>query len=172
MQEDKHQDAPQETEAEQLEPNLLASWTASEYVAHQRGASWYALLALAVVVLAAIVLFWTQDVVSTIVVIISGISLGVFAMRKPQVRTYELYSTGLQISEKHYPYSDFKSFALHEEEALRSIFMLPIKRFMPGFTIYYPPEQEETIVTILAQYLPLDDREPDPIQRLSSKFRL
>ncbi len=150
---------------------VLIEWTASEYIAHHKPASWYVLLGSIVAVISIAVYLLTQDVVSTSVVVIAGVLFGVFALRKPEVRTYQLKTSGLTISNKHFPFDLFKSFAVHEEQALRSIFLMPMKRFMPGLTLYFPPDQEEKIVNALSDYLPLEDREPDAIDKLMNKIR-
>ena len=122
-------------------------------------------------VIAGALFLFTNDLISTIAVVIAGVLFAIFAGREPEVRTYELTTTGLMISNKLYPYSLFKSYAIHEQDAIRSIYLLPIKRFMPGITLYFPPENEENITEILGSYLPLEDRGPDAIDRLMHKIR-
>ncbi len=150
---------------------VLVSWTASEYIQHHKPASWYVGLVVAVVFLSGLIFLFTRELVSTIVVLVVGLLFGIFASREPEVRTYQLTPSGLMISDKFYPYDTFKSFSVHDEDAIRSIYIIPMKRFMPGITLYFPPDQEEQIANTLADYLPLEDSDPDMIDRLMNRIR-
>ena len=154
-----------------LSKKTLMEWTASEYIKHHKPANWYLALVAVVVALSGLVFLVTRDVVSAVTIGIVGVLFGVFASREPEVRTYKLTPRGITISEKLYPFELFKSYAVYEEEAIKSIFLLPMKRFMPGMTLYFPPEQEEDILGTLSSYLPFDDREPDIIDRFMNKIR-
>ena len=149
----------------------LVSWSASEFIAHHKSPSWYVLLAGAVGLLTALVYVLTRDAVSAVVIAITGVLFGVFASRKPEVRTYEIYPSGIQISDRFFPFDSIKSFAIHQEGTLTSVFLLPMKRLMPPLTIYFPPEQENEITKVLADYLPLEDKDPDAIDNLMRKIR-
>ena len=46
-----------------------------------------------------------------------------------------------------------------------------MKRFAPLTTIYYDPQIEEKIFNILADQLPLEERQPDAVDRLMAKIR-
>jgi hypothetical protein len=147
------------------------TWTASEYIAHEKAGNWYVLLALAVFVLAAVVYFLTKEVVSTVVIIIMGLAFGTFAARKPQELTYVLDNTALTVGNKAYPYSQFKSFTVLEEGAIHSIMLMPLQRFMPPLSVYYDPKDENKIAEALSSYLPYEDRKQDAVDRLMRKVR-
>ena len=166
------QPAPQPTYDQPLQdvPEAV-SWTASEYIAHQKSGSWYFGLLAAGSVLAAIIFLLTRDVVTLVTIIVVTILFGVFASRKPRVLQYELNESGITIAEKHYVYEEFKSFSVHDEGGVRSLFLLPMKRFMPGLSLYYPPDQEDQILQTISLYLPHEDREPDPVDRLMKRVR-
>ena len=147
------------------------SWTASEYVAHQKSLGWYALLALAAVTLAAIVYLLTSDVITATIIVVVALIFGFAAGRKPRVLPYSVNERGLSIDKKYFPYSEFKSFSIIQEGAFSSIMFLPLKRFMPPITIYYEPADEDQIAFVLAQHLPMEDRKHDAIDRLVSRIR-
>lgn len=148
------------------------SWTASEYIDHSRGADWYLGLVAGTVVLAAAVYFVTKDYFAGGVIAAVGIIVGVFSTHKPRQIQYELASTGLRVGDKSYPLSLFKSFALIREGALSSVNLVPIKRFMPPLSIYFDPSDEQKIVTILGEHLPLAEGGLDAVERLSRRLRL
>ena len=147
------------------------SWTASEYIAHDKGTGWFMGLAAATGLATVAVYLITQDIVTVIVVLVVAIVFGVFALRQPRVLSYKIDHSGITIADKHYPYLSFRSFAVQEEGAVDSILLIPLKRFMPGINIYFPPEQEDQIVGTLGNYLPHEDRPPDAIDRLMRKVR-
>lgn len=147
------------------------SWTASEYVAHQKSFGWYAMLTLAAITLAAVVYLLTSDVVTAGIIVVVSLIFGFAAGRKPRVLPYRVDERGLSIDKKYFPYSEFKSFSIIQEGAFSSIMFLPLKRFMPPITIYYEPADEDQIAFVLAQHLPMEDRKHDAIDRLVSRIR-
>lgn len=152
-------------------PSTHVEWTASEFVAHQKGAGWYLLLAIIAGVAAAAIYLLTGDMVAAGVILFAALAFGIFAARKPRVLRYRVDSDGLHIEDKLYHYGNFKSFAVIEEDAIHSVTLLPMKRFMPALSVYYAPEDESKIVDALADYLPLQPAQNDLIDRLMRKIR-
>lgn len=146
-------------------------WTASEFVEHQKSAGWFGLLAAGSIVLAAAIYIVSEDVVSTAVIVILGIVVGIFANQKPRSLAYRIDSNGISIGEKHYDYQSFKSFSVGHEQAMSFISLMSVKRFMPPISIHYSPQDEEKIVQTLSDYLPFEEHKPDIVDRLSKKFR-
>jgi hypothetical protein len=147
------------------------SWTASEFVAHQKNAGWYAMLVVVAVVLAAIVYLLTHDKISVAVVVIVGILFGVIAGNRPRVLTYQLDGDGITISRRLYPYGTFKSFSVIDEGAFSSIMLLPLKRFMPPISVYFAPDDQERILDVLAQHLPMSQDTHDVLDRFMSRIK-
>lgn len=147
------------------------SWTASEYVAHQKTTNWYVMLGLGSAGLATLTYLLTGDVISTAAIVIVGVIFGMAASRQPRTLAYGIDHGGIMIGEKFYPYADFKSFSVMEEDAIYSILLLPMKRFMPSVSIYYPPDQEDDIMAVLSTYLPHEARAVDMVDRLARKLR-
>lgn len=147
------------------------SWTASEFVAHTKAASWYGALALSGALLAALIYLLTRDWISTVVIIIITVIFGVFAARKPRVLNYSLDQVGVHIAQKFYAYGDFKSFSVLDEGGLNSILLTPLKRFMPSITVYYAPTDEDRIIDVLSRYLPFEDRDHDMVDRFMRRVK-
>jgi hypothetical protein len=153
-------------------PVVAVSWTSSEYVAHDKNAGWYALVALGTAVLATVVYFVTEgDIISTVVMGIVGLTFAVFGARKPQVLAYAIDGAGIQIGNKHYAFGAYRTFSVIEEDSIRSILLMPIQRFNLPLAIYYGPSDEEKIIQTLATYLPHEDRKISPIDNLMRKIR-
>jgi len=147
------------------------TWTASEFIAHDKSGGWYAILTLGSIVLAALLWFLTKDWVTPAVVLFAAFIFGVYAKRKPRELVYTLDDHGLIIGDKHYPYDQFRSFAVVPEGGVAGIVFMPLKRFGAPLTIYYDPADENKIVDLLAIVLPLEHRTQDPIDRLMWRIR-
>jgi len=147
------------------------SWTASEFVAHEKNAGWYGLLAGAAALLAVLVYFVTKDFVSVGVVVAAALVLGAYATTKPRELLYNLDSRGVSIGNKHFPYSDFRSFSVVPERAFSSIVLMPLRRFAVPVTIYYAPDDEDKILDLLASQLPFDQPPRDAVGNLMRRIR-
>lgn len=154
-----------------IDPGEAIAWTASEYVSHAKSTVWYIQLSLITAVAMGIGYLITRDpvVVGTLAVV--AIIFGVAAARKPRVLNYGLDARGIQIGQKIYPYGLFKSFSVIQEGPIRSIFLMPLKRFNPPMSLYYPPEGEQRIIQTISNHLAQEAREQDAIDRFMHKIR-
>jgi len=142
------------------------SWTASEYIAHDKSPLWYVVLAAITVIICAGIYLLIRDVVSVFAVAILAAIFGVAAARKPRIVDYRLDRHGLTIGRAFHPYGNFKSFAVVDEGAFASITLLPVKRFMLPTSVYFSPEDEHLILDLLASHLPLQPGELGAIDEL------
>lgn len=147
------------------------SWTASEYVAHTKGVGWYLVSSIALVGITIAAFLVTRDIITTTIIVVIALLVGVSSAQKPRVLPYHLSPQGLTISNKFYPYSQFKSFSIMDEGVFSSIMFLPMQRFMPSLSIYYDPEDEERIVAALSVYLPMEMRKHDLMDNLARRLR-
>ena len=164
-------------EGAQSQPSLApdssesVSWTASEFIAHHKSAGWYLLVILGGAALTALVFLLTRDTISAIMIAVVAITAAALGARKPRVLNYSVDNRGITIGNKGYPYDLFKSFAIVDEESITSIYLVPLKRFMPAISIYYEPKDEERIVDVVGSYLPEEHHERDMIDKLMRKIR-
>ena len=150
---------------------VLVEWTASEYIDHQKTSRWYAMLMIGALLLGLLLFIVTRDLVSVVVVLLAAALFGVSGAKKPRTLPYRITNQGIQIADKLYPFGDIKHFSVVSEGGISSIQLLPLKRFMPALTIYYPPEIEETIFNALADFLPHEEERKDPVDRLMKRLR-
>lgn len=147
------------------------SWTASEFVHHEKTAGWYMALTGATIALAGAVYLFTREVISAVVVIFGALTLGFYGARKPRQVEYQLDASGLTIGAKHFRYGEFKSFSVASEGAFSSIVFMPMKRFAPPTSIYLAPDDEEKIIRILTTTLPFEEHKKDAVDKLMHKIR-
>lgn len=156
---------------EDMPPADVISWTASEFIAHQKTPGWYGLLILASLAGAGIVYLLTRDIISSSVVVVAGVFFGVFAARQPRELQYSLDGRGVQIGAKYYSLTGFRSFSVVPEGAFTSVILMPLKRFAPLTTIYFPPQDESRIVSILSGSLPFEDYRHDAVEQFLHRIR-
>ena len=147
------------------------SWTASEFVAHEKSAGWYVLLIGGAAVFAGVVYLITKDFISAGVVIAAAIILAVYGAHQPREQQYVIDNQGIGIGPKHYSFDDFKSFAVASEGAFSSLVFMPLKRFAIPLTVYYAPADEERILSVVSTQLPLEEHRLDAVDNLMRRIR-
>jgi len=109
-------------------------WSALEYEEKDRSTDWFWALGIIVVtsVIAALIF---ADYFFAVLLILAGFLLAFFAIKKPEVVTYELNPVGLKIRNRIYPYENIKSFwvqlgkpilFIHTERVFMPIISIPI----------------------------------------------
>jgi hypothetical protein len=149
----------------------IVEWSASEFVAHEKGFGWYAVLAVVAVTISAGLYLLTQDRFSAAVVVIMAIILGVAGAHKPRVITYRLDGKGLTAGKKFYPYSSYKSFSMPDDGPFTGIVLVPLKRFGLPTGAYLAPESQDKALEVLSSHLPLERGEPGMIDHLMQQLR-
>lgn len=162
-----------ESPSESVTPSVTnpVRWTASEFVDHQKASSWFIGLAFITGVAVAIIYLITHDLITAFVIIIAAILFGVTAKRKPRTLEYQIDNSGIHIDQKTYIYGDFKSFSVMDEGVFNSIQLMPMKRFMPALSLYFPADAGDKVVELLGAYLPYEERAHDAIDNLMRKVR-
>lgn len=152
--------------------STIISWTASEFIAYDKGPKWY-LAAFGVALVLSVLTFFvtSQDKISTVFVFGLIMLLIFFAKRQPRIMSYAITNKGIVIGNTLFSYNSLKSFAIIDEGAISSIDILPLKRFMPSISMYYEPQDEAKITEALGAYLPKDERKQALIDKLMHKIR-
>jgi hypothetical protein len=122
-----------------MNPNEKLSWSALEYEEKIRSSDWFWALGIIVVTSSIAAIIFGNYFFATLLVL-SGILLGFFAVKKPDIVHYELNSKGLLISNRLYPYENIKSFwvqlgASSESNVKPLLFIHTERAFMPIITI-------------------------------------
>lgn len=147
------------------------SWSASEFIQHEKSPIWFFGLILVGVVLIAASILLLRDWFSAFIVIVLLVGIAIVAARKPRTMRYVLDSEGIHIGEALHPYEKFHAFSLVSEDGLWSIILMPNARFSPTLTLYFDKDQGEDIVDALNDYLPMQEHKVDLVDRISRKIR-
>lgn len=146
-------------------------WSASEFVSHEKNGGWYSMLIAGTIILSVIIYFFTRELLSVIAIIVLAIATGVYGALKPRVLDYSITHSGINVGDKSYNFSQFKSFSVIEGSAVPSIQFLPQKKIAVPLSIYVSPADLDLVVETLGNYLPLEHKERDFVDKLSSRLR-
>ena len=148
------------------------SWVAKEYIAAEKNTVWY--IGLAVVVVSVIVLdifvlkAWT---VSFLILAIAAVLIAM-SVRPSRDINYKLTQKGLYIGEQFYDFADYKAFGVTHDGKENSILLIPVKRFRPGLSVYFPVESGEQIVDLIGQKLSMQEIKLDFVDQMVRMLRL
>src|SRR3989339_113120 len=108
-------------------------WFALEYEEKERSTDWYWALGV-IVITSSIASIIYNNYFFAALLLISGILLGFFAIKKPDIISYELNTDGLKIRNQLYPYKNIKSFYVQSGEK-PILFIRSERVFMPVIEI-------------------------------------
>ena len=163
-------EVPQEFAAHQAyEPEM--SWSASEYIGHEKSVRWYAVYLLGLLGISAGVYLFTRDVVSTAIVLVALTGLLFLSLRKPRIQDFSVDEGALSVGSKVYYLHDFKSFSLLDDGSMVEVTFLPLKRFMPPISVYVQPDKADMLAEYLADYIPHEQRKTDSVDTLLRRIR-
>ena len=161
------------TESNQNNPQAPVTWQAHEYIHLDKSPLWFVLFVLVVLGLVSIDVFYLHSWTFSGLVIVMAIAVIIYTRRPPRELTYSLSPTqGLYIGEQLHSFDEFKTFGFIKDGEHNSILLIPVKRFSPGVSVYFPEEVGEKIVDILGQQLPMEDLKLDIIDIVVRKLRL
>lgn len=157
---------PPSNAAPQTENTSELTWTAAEYVHHEKDSAWYGAFTLGAIVLTAAIFFFTKDIISTAVVALAVGSLAFISARKPRQETYTLEREYLHVGAKSYSLQDFKAFTVDEESPILNVTLLPLRRLLPAITVYVDELHEQDVLDYFADFLPSEPHKIDAIDRI------
>jgi hypothetical protein len=160
------------------ELNEKIDWSALEYEEREKSKDWFWALGI-IVVTSSVAAIIFSDYFFAALLILSGLLLGFFAIKKPDVIFYELNEGGLRIGNRLYLYENIKSFwvqieqpkATHQqniETIIKPLLFIHSERiFMPIITI---PIEEIMAQDIHSLMLSKNIAEEEMQEHLSEKI--
>jgi hypothetical protein len=150
-------------------------WSAKEYIHQEKNGLWFVVFGLVIVAFIALDIFVIQSFFYSfsILIVVMAVAVIIYSRRPPRTIDYTLSGDqGLYVGDRLYHFSEFKAFGLVRDQGEHSIMMIPVKRFSPGLTVYFPEEAGEKIVDIFGARLPMQDLKLDAIDVIVRKLRL
>ena len=149
-----------------MNPNKKIEWTALEYEEKERGNDWFWALGI-IIVASSVTSFIYENYFFGVFLILSGILLVTFAIKKPDLVFYELNEKGLKIRNRLYPYKNIKSFWVEKDEEKPTLFINTERMFMPIISM---PIKENMAEEIRNLFLSADVKEEEMKEHASEKI--
>ncbi len=146
-------------------------WSALEYEEKDRSPDWFWALGIIILTSSLASLIY-GNYFFAILLILSGILLGFFAAKTPDIVPYELNQKGLKIRTRLYPYENIKSFWIQvghsEAPDLKPILFIHSERaFMPVLSIPIENNRAEEIHSIFtSQNIPEEEMREHPSEKI------
>ena len=136
-----------------MSPMDKLEWSALEYEEKGRSADWFWALGI-IVVTSSVAAIIFGNYFFAVLLVLSGLLLGFFAIKKPDTIFYTLNSQGLKIRTRLYPYENIKSFWVQidstGENKLKPMLFVKTERLLiPMLSIPIDYEQAEDIRSIM-----------------------
>lgn len=147
-------------------------WEATEYIQHDKNALWLTVFIVVTLGFMAIAIFLIQSVTFAILVPVMAVALLTYTHRPPRVLSYTLSRKGLHVNDHLYPFVDFKAFGVIRDGQEYSIMLVPVKRFKPGVSVYFPEDVGEALVDMLGARLPMRELHLDIVDKIIRKLRI
>lgn len=147
-------------------------WQAMEYVQYAKQPLWYVGFGVVVVILMVLAVWLMQAWTFAILILVMAVALLLYSHRPPRELNYILSEKGLYINDQLHPIGDFKAFGVIQGGESPSFMLIPIKRFRPGLSVYFPAEVGERAVDLLGAYLPMQDLKLDFFDKIVQKLRI
>lgn len=147
------------------------TWQAEEYISKEHHAGWYVGLAVVALALGALAI-WLQGWTFLALIIISVITILVFALRPPRSIDYKIDATGITEGKLLHKFSDFRAFGIAEESGHFYAVLIPKKRFGMSVKVYFPEGSGEAIVDQLGAHLPMEPVRQDFLDKIVNFLRI
>ncbi len=131
---------------EEIVTNKL-NWSALEYEDKERSVDWFWALGI-IIVASSIAAAIYGNYFFAMILVIGGILLGFFAIKKPNMVSYELDKKGLKINTHFYTYQNIKSFWVHTGEK-PTLFIKSDRFFMPVISMPIEENLAEEIKNLM-----------------------
>lgn len=148
------------------------SWSAKEYISPDKNTLWYIILALLVVAIIAVDVLLMKSFTVSVLAVTIAVALVVMSVRPARTITYTMTDTGLYVDKQFLKFADYKAFGLVHDGKGNTIMLIPVQRWMPGFSVYFPADKGEVIVDLLAQKLPNQAVKLDLMDKIANALRL
>ncbi len=146
------------------------NWEALEHGHGVQGADWLWVLGIITIstTVAAILL---GNTLFAIVLLMSGVVIGITATREPLEISYAVTQRGLRIDDKLYPYSTLESFYIDEDHHFGpQLLVRSEKMLMPLLVLPLPEEYVDDIEDIIASRLPEEHLEEPLFHKILEFF--
>jgi len=146
----------------------LFQWKANEFAEYSKNSSWY-LLVIVVAIAIAAVFWWLKNWTAIGVVAAAAIALIAQAKTKPKSVSVQLFREGIVVNNKVYPYDSLKSFWIISGD--HPVFRLEQTGFLrPHINVPIAEEDPAQIQLFLAKFLPENEKKGEDIADIIQRW--
>ena len=145
------------------------SWQTHEYLHSEKTTDWYWIVAIITISIALISVI-LNNIIFAILIIVSSLTLSLFASKKPEIINVEIGDSGITVSKVHYPYSHLDSFWIETRDAHPRIIVKSKKVFMPFIVVFLSDMNEDVVHEILSRHLPEEEHIEPFLEKLLIYF--
>lgn len=128
-------------------------WTTLEHEHKEHSVDWFWAIGL-VVIIATGILIWMKNYIFAIFILLSGGSLVLISIRKPQEITFSIDTKGLTMGRSSHLWKEIKSFNIIKNENNNLLLVETSKPFLPIYTITIPENLTSEIKESLLKVIP------------------
>ncbi|MES2315194.1 MAG: hypothetical protein V4486_00445 [Patescibacteria group bacterium] len=143
-----------------MDSNQTLQWSALEYEEKDRSNDWFWALGV-IIFAAAITSIIYSNYFFAVLVILGGVLLGFFAIKKPDTVFYELNEKGLKMGTHLYPYETISTFWVRKEIDPK-LFIKSSRFFMPIISVPIHPESAEQIREVFVSKNIIEEEMKEP----------
>jgi hypothetical protein len=136
-------------------------WSSSSDINIGRHKGWYLGLVFVFAIVSIVFYLISKDLVAAVVILLSGILIYYYGIKRPREINYSIDENSIDINNRKYNLSSYKYFYVNEREHGGSASLVPLKRFSPSLDLFYDIADEDKILEILSNSLPLKQKETD-----------
>jgi hypothetical protein len=163
-------EVPEEVPTASASPELPdqepVQWQAPEYLHHEKNPLWFIGFGVVVIVLTAAAIFLIQSWTFAILIPVMAAALIAYSHRPPRLMDYVVSGKGVYINDTLHSFAEFKSFGVIHDEEEYSVVFIPVRRFRPSLTVYFPEDKGEAIVDFLGVRLPMQPLKLDAFDKI------
>ena len=151
--------------------NEPISWPFKEYEKYDRSRNWY----LATIIICAAILIyaiWNRNYLFAFIIIMFGIIMAIKHRFEPADILFEINHKGIQLGQKHYPYSELSNFwIIYEPPTVKNLYFSLKSGLNPELSIPLADQNPLKVKSFLRQYLEEDlDQENEPASEAISRL--
>lgn len=140
-----------------MDPDKKINWIALEYEEKERGNDWFWALGIIVVAGSAASFIYGNYFFGALL-ILSGILIAFFAIKKPDLVYYEMDKDGLKIRNRLYPYKKIKSFWIEKEAETPVLIIKSERAFLPIIAIPLDWKVTEDVRILMIQNQVIEEK--------------
>ncbi len=127
-------------------------WHAPEYLHKEKSIDWYWIVGIVTISIAIIAII-LQNAIFGLLIIVSAVTLSLYATRKPEMVSVEINDKGVKIKEIFYPFSDLESFWVETRDAHPRVFFKSKKKVSLYTIVMLNNADPEDVRELLSEHL-------------------